>query len=60
MENPDLNLYMDLQQAINLELKRRFEQMGVEVAAPARSTTPAAPPPSVNPPGTSAAPGPAR
>jgi small-conductance mechanosensitive channel len=36
VESPDHHLYMDRQQSINLELKRRFEQMGIELAAPAR------------------------
>jgi small-conductance mechanosensitive channel len=43
VDNPDYNLYMDLQQSMNLELKRRFEQMGIEFAAPARPATSPAP-----------------
>ncbi|MBC7220279.1 mechanosensitive ion channel family protein [Candidatus Bipolaricaulota bacterium] len=31
---PDYNAYMDTQQAINLELKRRFAQMGIAFAYP--------------------------
>ena len=27
--NPDMNLYMDIQQAINLEIVRRFESEGI-------------------------------
>jgi small-conductance mechanosensitive channel len=43
IENQDYNLFMDVQQTINLQLKRTFEKLGVELAAPARTTTPAAP-----------------
>ena len=47
VDSPDSHVYMDRQQSINLELKRRFEQMGIEFAAPARPApqppTPAAP-----------------
>jgi small-conductance mechanosensitive channel len=32
--SPDYNLYMDTQQAINLGLKRRFKEMGIEFAYP--------------------------
>ncbi|HEU68483.1 MAG TPA: mechanosensitive ion channel family protein [Candidatus Acetothermia bacterium] len=31
---PDYNVYMDTQHAINLELKRRFAEMGIEFAYP--------------------------
>lgn len=31
---PDYAIYMDIQQAINLELVRRFEEMGVSIAFP--------------------------
>ncbi len=34
---PDYNVYMDRQQAINLELMRRFEEEGVEFAYPTRT-----------------------
>ncbi|HKJ92378.1 MAG TPA: mechanosensitive ion channel family protein, partial [Longimicrobiales bacterium] len=34
---PDYNTYMDRQQAINLELMRRFEDMGVEFAYPTQT-----------------------
>jgi small-conductance mechanosensitive channel len=43
VENPDLGLYMDLQQSINLSIKRKLEDMGVDFAAPARPATPPAP-----------------
>lgn len=35
--DPDYNLYMDVQQAINLELYRRFEQAGIGFAFPTRT-----------------------
>ena len=48
VDSPDHHLYMDRQQSINLELKRRLEQMGIDLAAPARPApqppAPAAPP----------------
>jgi small-conductance mechanosensitive channel len=48
VDSPDHHLYLDRQQSINLELKRRLEQMGIELAAPARPApqppAPAAPP----------------
>ncbi|MEJ2217706.1 MAG: mechanosensitive ion channel family protein [Gemmatimonadota bacterium] len=34
---PDYNVYMDRQQAINLELMRRFEELGVEFAYPTQT-----------------------
>ena len=34
--NPDYNLYMDIQQAINLALLRRFGDEGIEFASPTR------------------------
>jgi len=37
MLNPDYNLYMDTQQAINLELVRAFAQEGVDFAYPTRT-----------------------
>lgn len=33
----DYNLYMDLQQAINLEIMERFEEEGIRLAYPART-----------------------
>ncbi len=35
--NPDYKFYMDVQQAINLELFRRFEQEGIEFAYPTQT-----------------------
>ncbi|HEX7090910.1 MAG TPA: mechanosensitive ion channel family protein [Longimicrobiales bacterium] len=35
--DPDYNLYMDIQQAINLELVRRFAAEGIEFAFPTRT-----------------------
>jgi small-conductance mechanosensitive channel len=37
MLNPDYNTYMDLQQAINLDLLRAFRDMGVSFAYPTRT-----------------------
>ena len=34
---PDYNIYMDVQQAINLELVRRFEEEGIEFAYPTQT-----------------------
>lgn len=34
---PDYNVYMDIQQAINLELFRQFEEKGIEFAYPTRT-----------------------
>lgn len=35
--SPDYNLYMDVQQGINLELFRRFEEQGISFAFPTRT-----------------------
>ncbi|MFB3926921.1 MAG: mechanosensitive ion channel family protein [Syntrophales bacterium] len=35
ISSPDYNLYMDIQQAMNLEIVRRFEQEGIGLAPPA-------------------------
>lgn len=35
--NPDYNFYMDIQQAINLEIFRRFSEAGIEFAYPTRT-----------------------
>lgn len=35
--DPDYNIYMDLQQAINLEMFRRFQEEGIEFAYPTRT-----------------------
>lgn len=35
--DPDYNLYMDIQQAVNLDLCRRFADLGIEFAYPTRS-----------------------
>jgi small-conductance mechanosensitive channel len=35
--SPDYNIYMDIQQAINLEIYRRFEQEGVDFAYPTQT-----------------------
>jgi small-conductance mechanosensitive channel len=37
VKNPDYNLYMDIQQAINLEIFRRFLSEGIEFAYPTRT-----------------------
>ena len=37
MRMPDYNTYMDTQQAINLELHRRFEKLGIEFAYPTQT-----------------------
>lgn len=37
VQNPDFNVYMDTQQAINLEIFRRFQQEGIEFAYPTRT-----------------------
>jgi small-conductance mechanosensitive channel len=34
---PDFNVYMDIQQAINLEIHRRFTEAGIEFAFPTRT-----------------------
>jgi small-conductance mechanosensitive channel len=35
--DPDYNKYMDIQQAVNLEIYRRFEQEGIDFAYPTRT-----------------------
>jgi small-conductance mechanosensitive channel len=35
--SPDYNLYMDVQQGINLDLFRRFEEQGISFAFPTRT-----------------------
>jgi small-conductance mechanosensitive channel len=37
VQSPDYNLYMDIQQAINLTLCRRFAEAGIEFAFPTRT-----------------------
>ena len=37
VKKPDYNVYMDIQQAINLELMRKFEAEGIEFAFPTRT-----------------------
>ena len=37
VKNQDYNLYMDIQQAINLEIFRRFQEAGIEFAYPTRT-----------------------
>jgi small-conductance mechanosensitive channel len=37
IENPDYNVYMDIQQAINLEIFQQFEKEGIEFAYPSQS-----------------------
>lgn len=37
VKNQDYNLYMDIQQAINMEMFRRFQQEGIEFAYPTRT-----------------------
>ena len=37
VKGPDYNLYMDIQQAINLQLHERFEQEGIEFAYPTQT-----------------------
>jgi small-conductance mechanosensitive channel len=37
LKSPDYNVYMDTQQAINLELFRRFQQLGIDFAYPTRT-----------------------
>ena len=34
---PDYNLYMDLQQAINLAIHKKFEEAGIEFAYPTQT-----------------------
>lgn len=45
VEDPAYNLYMDLQQSINLGLLREFKAMGVEFAFPTRTVHIASTPP---------------
>jgi len=35
--DPDYNRYMDIQQAVNLEIYRRFDQEGIEFAYPTQT-----------------------
>lgn len=44
VRNPDYNTYMDIQQRINLELFRRFEEEGIDFAYPTRTLYFANPP----------------
>lgn len=37
VQMPDYNIYMDIQQAINLELYRRFDEEGIEFAYPTQT-----------------------
>lgn len=37
VKDPDYNIYMNIQQAINLEIFRRFQQEGIEFAYPTRT-----------------------
>ena len=37
MLGPDYNLYMDLQQAINLSIHKKFEGAGIQFAYPAQT-----------------------
>ena len=37
IESPDFNLYMDIQQAVNLEIFKRFEEQGIGLAYPTRT-----------------------
>jgi small-conductance mechanosensitive channel len=37
VQSPDYNLYMDIQQAINLALMKRFEKNGIEFAYPTQT-----------------------
>jgi small-conductance mechanosensitive channel len=37
LQDPDYNVYMNIQQAINLEIFQRFEQEGIEFAYPTQS-----------------------
>lgn len=47
VQDPDYNLYMDIQQAINLDIFQRFQQEGIEFAYPTQAlylqNTPASP-----------------
>ncbi len=35
--SPEYNIYMDIQEAVNLEIHRRFEEEGIEFAYPTRT-----------------------
>ncbi len=37
MTNPDYGLYMDVQERINQEIFRRFEEQGIEFAYPTQT-----------------------
>lgn len=37
VQDPEYNVYMDIQQAINIEIYRRFEEEGIEFAFPTRT-----------------------
>jgi small-conductance mechanosensitive channel len=37
IENPDYNVYMDIQQTINLEIFQHFKTEGIEFAYPSQS-----------------------
>jgi small-conductance mechanosensitive channel len=37
IENPDYNIYMEIQQAINLDIFQQFEKKGIEFAYPSQS-----------------------
>ena len=37
VKNPDYNVYMDTQQAINLAIYRRFQKEGIEFAFPTQT-----------------------
>ncbi len=37
LNSPDYNVYMDVQQEINLAIKEKFEKMGVEIAFPTQT-----------------------
>lgn len=37
MLSPDFNLYMDIQQAINLMIHKQFEEHGIEFAYPTQT-----------------------
>ena len=37
MTTPDYNVYMDIQQQLNLDLMREFERLGIEFALPIRA-----------------------
>ena len=37
VKSPDYNIYMDIQQAINLEIYRQFSEQGIEFAYPSQT-----------------------